>query len=409
MKHRILLAGPLVISAVGMLAAANPIRSDMVVHEWGTFLSMNGSDGVSLDGMYHEEHALPPFVHSRSRDQLRLPSSLIEGETPVIYFYTPRRLRVQVQVGFPAGLWTQWYPQASTVGPGLVQAGSPPRLRNGRIAWNVEVVPPTVAGARLPSTSSDALWNHARDVDAAYVSAVNGARPGAPPEWERFIFYRGLGEAPLPIEVRAAGARIRATALKAAGLRHLFILRVENGRGAYEYVPALEGGRSLEHALPAMDAALPIERFAARIADDVAGRLIESGLYEKEARAMVNTWRSSYFKTDGVRILFVLPQSWTDRYIPMRIDPAPAEFVRVMVARVELLTAEREQRANPQSATLRLRTLSSARRRLPRYAARAATSSRSSGGRCAHRPTSAFACCVGGFSSLTSSPSFERR
>ena len=60
---------------------------------------------------------------------------------------------------------------------------------------------------------------------------------------------------------------------------------------------------------------------------------------------MVNTWRSSYFKTDGVRMLFVLPQSWTDRYIPMRIDPAPAELVRVMVGRVELLTAERERRA----------------------------------------------------------------
>jgi hypothetical protein len=177
------------------------------------------------------------------------------------------------------------------------------------------------------------------------VSAVNGARAGAPKEWERFIFYRGLGEAPLPIDVSAAGGRISATATEPAGLRYLFILRVENGRGAYGYVPALKGGRSLEHAFPSMDAALPIEQFADRIAGDVAGRLVESGLYEKEARAMVNTWRSSYFKTDGVRMLFVLPQSWTDRYIPMRIDPAPAELVRVMVGRVELLTAERERRA----------------------------------------------------------------
>ena len=32
---------------------------DMVIHEWGTFLGMSGSDGSSLDGMYHEEHALP--------------------------------------------------------------------------------------------------------------------------------------------------------------------------------------------------------------------------------------------------------------------------------------------------------------------------------------------------------------
>src|SRR6185436_15485600 len=76
-----------------------------------------------------------------------------------------------------------------------------------------------------------------------------------------------------------------------------------------------------------------------------ARRLVESGLYEKEARAMVNTWASSYFKTDGVRMLFVLPQSWTDRFIPMRINPAPQQLVRVMVGRMELLDAAREQRA----------------------------------------------------------------
>ena len=31
--------------------------------------------------------------------------------------------------------------------------------------------------------------------------------------------------------------------------------------------------------------------------------LVESGLLEKEARAMVNTWTESYFKSDGVRAL----------------------------------------------------------------------------------------------------------
>jgi hypothetical protein len=58
------------VSFVG--ASPGRARSDLVVHEWGTFLAMNGSDGVSLDGMYHEEHALPAFVQSRSKDQRRL-------------------------------------------------------------------------------------------------------------------------------------------------------------------------------------------------------------------------------------------------------------------------------------------------------------------------------------------------
>ena len=72
---------------------------DLVVHEWGTFLSMQGSDGITLDGMYHEEHALPQFVHTRSKDQLRMRSVDVKGETPVIYFYTrqPRTVNVTIR------------------------------------------------------------------------------------------------------------------------------------------------------------------------------------------------------------------------------------------------------------------------------------------------------------------------
>src|SRR4051794_18380983 len=78
---------PLALLLAGWSPPTAP-KSDLVVHEWGTFLQMSGSDGVSLDGMYHEEHALPAFVHARGRDQLRPRSIFVKGETPVIYFYT---------------------------------------------------------------------------------------------------------------------------------------------------------------------------------------------------------------------------------------------------------------------------------------------------------------------------------
>src|SRR5688572_15338365 len=39
----------------------------LVVHEWGTFTSMSGADGVGLDGLQHEEEELPGFVYSRSK------------------------------------------------------------------------------------------------------------------------------------------------------------------------------------------------------------------------------------------------------------------------------------------------------------------------------------------------------
>ena len=148
--------------------------SDLIVHEWGTFLGMSGSDGASLDGMYHEEHALPAFVHSRSRDQLRLPFVLLKGETPVIYFYTKERQQVRVGVGFPRGVWTQWYPQAILVNPPLAEnAEAPDRLerRADLLAGRSDsrVGRQLAVRSKLPATSSDALWNHARQVDAAYV------------------------------------------------------------------------------------------------------------------------------------------------------------------------------------------------------------------------------------------------
>src|ERR1041384_1206221 len=101
----------LLMAGAVIAAAPQPPARDLVVHEWGTFLSMQGSDGVTLDGMYHEEHALPGFVHGLSRDQLHLPSAILKGETPVIYFYTKRAQKVRVEVRFPQGTWTQWYPQ----------------------------------------------------------------------------------------------------------------------------------------------------------------------------------------------------------------------------------------------------------------------------------------------------------
>ena len=142
MTQRILTISAMLLVAAAMAAARSVPRSDMVVHEWGTFLAMNASDGVALDGMYHEEHALPGFVHARGKDQLRLRAVTVKGETPVIYFYTDRPQQVQVQVDFPGGIWTQWYPQARAIGPSLIAAGAPPRLRNGYISWQLDVVPP---------------------------------------------------------------------------------------------------------------------------------------------------------------------------------------------------------------------------------------------------------------------------
>jgi hypothetical protein len=337
------------VAGVGLgIKAQSGAGSDLVMHEWGTFLAMSGSDGVSLEGMYHEEHALPPFVHARSRDQLRLPSVFLKGETPVIYFYTSQAQKVRVDVRFPRGLWTQWYPQAQIVGPQLSATTSPPELRDGHITWCAELIPAgrTHPEPAPPETAKDALWNFARDVDAAFVRTTDRTRAGAPVEAERFLFYRGLGRASLPLRMTAAlGGTLELESSERLDVRHIFIVRVEGSRGTYSYLPVLRPGERVTGVIPAPGGARPLAEFSHRLGDDLAARLVASGLFAKEARAMVNTWRNSYFQTEGIRVLFVLPRESTEALIPMAITPAPAELVRVMVGRLELLTPDRERAA----------------------------------------------------------------
>jgi hypothetical protein len=69
---------------------------------------------------------------------------------------------------------------------------------------------------------------------------------------------------------------------------------------------------------------------------DMVRALTRAGLYEKEARAMVDTWKDQWFAEEGTRVLYLLPRAWTDSTLPLQISPQPASVVRVMVGRAEL-------------------------------------------------------------------------
>src|SRR5206468_11869733 len=87
---------------------------DLTVHEWGTFTSVAGEDGVAIDwDALGCKDDLPGFVNDfgyrgfkwRLRGTVRM-------ETPVMYFYSPREVEASVKVAFPGGLITESYPQA---------------------------------------------------------------------------------------------------------------------------------------------------------------------------------------------------------------------------------------------------------------------------------------------------------
>src|SRR5207247_1933357 len=165
--------------AVGSAALTSPRSGPLEVHEWGTFVSMEGSDGLALEGLHHDEEDLPAFVHSRGRDQLRLHATRSKMETPVLYFYSPTPQAVHVRVDFPEGILTQWFPQASLAAPRLLQGDPAPALKDGRLEWNAELTPATGSSsadstsALFPRTEPGHVWNFARDTHSAALT-TNG-------------------------------------------------------------------------------------------------------------------------------------------------------------------------------------------------------------------------------------------
>jgi len=70
--------------------------------------------------------------------------------------------------------------------------------------------------------------------------------------------------------------------------------------------------------------------------------LVGQGLYEKEAAAMIKTWRDSWFE-EGLRVFYILPRRATDAILPITIKPQPTELSRVFVGRAEIITPEMER------------------------------------------------------------------
>lgn len=323
-----------------------------VAHEWGTFTSVQGADGIQMAWNPLSVSDLPGFVYDwpkaggrdqrGSRQQLvskATSMSLQRMETPVIYFYADAPMTVQARVNFPEGTMTEWYPRAAT--PGTKEANLfGPKI----LSWeNVQLTPIDSSrpaperAAGLPLQPKASHYYAARETDADLVR-VNG-------ESERFLFYRGVGNFRAPLTVTQTGAdgtRIRLENQGGEGLQHLFVYQVGPAGARFLHVPELASGARTELTLDASAAPAPLSNVRRALGDALAQALASAGLYAPEARAMVKTWDDSWFGENGVRVLYLLPQAWTDRVLPLTLDPQPAQIARVMVGRAELITPDME-------------------------------------------------------------------
>ena len=381
-------------SSVGKLDSPqhNVEQDDFVVHEWGTFTSFSGSDGMKLEFRPLVDSDLPPFVLNRARQSGVLnPLSKTQYlafqrmETPVLYFYTDREREVNVRVGFPQGLITEFYPPvagmrpefkwehverngdaivAEKIGDSMVDWGTVRLIPTNGVQVDIEDpalakrVEQRVLDSLIPPTGEQ-HYAYARETDAALVHvyrAPNGdglSNLFGPPTgdfFEKFLFYRGVGNFSLPLHLAAQDDGVfRLTNSGPEEVRSLFLVTVEPAAGREGLAASGDEIRwsQTDRIGPRQSLTLtqsPRPGSLADLTEAVVASLVDEGLYEKESRAMVKTWEASWFGEAGTRLFYIVPHRTTEELLPLRIEPRPRELVRVLVGRMEIMTPGEEQR-----------------------------------------------------------------
>jgi hypothetical protein len=378
-KVSVLVATFAVVSASVLLFTAGKPAGKLIAHEWGTFTSVQGSDGVLLDWRPLESSKLPGFVYNWKNPGLNRVSvsayslakssmlTLQRMETPVIYFYSDKEQTVDVSVNFPKGTITEWYPQACQIGPSITpvppaiatldgyahKAGISPtfsfnsllghkNVKESRALWaNVRILPAKSRGTlALPTDKSGSHYFAARETDSALLQISSLTPTNPAPENEKFIFYRGAGSFATPLQVAMTSPdEVTVINNSKETLHDLFVLGVQNHAGHFLHVDSVPAGGKKIVSLKTQSS-IPLEKLTTGISTELAKSLVKAGLYRREATAMVKTWEDSWFAEEGLRVLYILPRAWTDETLPLNIDPAPRELVRVMVGRAEVLTAK---------------------------------------------------------------------
>lgn len=355
MKTKLLL---LVSVAFQLHTFAGQPDEGFIAHEWGTFTSVQGSDGIQLEWNPLVTSELPEFVYDRNRPNGRgraLPLVRFAGktalvtrqrmETPVIYFHSDRERTVDVTVQMPEGLITEWYPQVRSAGPSYTTNATEAALaRQSHLRWSdVRILPAKAHAAlakSLPGGQPSSHYYAARGADADFLRVPDGAKT----ELEKFLFYRGVGYFAAPLRVSLFGNEDQVSLYNTGSnaLAHLFLLQVRNGQGKFIYVDQLASGESKNIRLQPDKNLFPIAELQTRLSAEMKASLVQQGLYESEAAAMVATWRDSWFEEQGLRVLYALPRTWTDQILPLTIEPKPRATVRVMIGRAEILTPTME-------------------------------------------------------------------
>jgi hypothetical protein len=331
--------------------AANAIAlsaENYYVHEWGTMTQVAGSDGAPLQ--WYQPSAdlagLPIFVGNNPFQGKSVAGTLLRMETPVLYFYPQAPMKATAGVTMESGRITEWFPYPATFPFALTaKTGEPVNLATP-VEWRFELLPPDdkTALAQIPPAPRGRgdHYAHAREVPDAWI--VRSTYPTGSTQADKFIFYRGAADLRIPLLVTApSDTELRLINTYSEPITGAFLLRVENNRASWRKLDALPVAPKDSPALAIEPPATAVDEAATSLAEAVKQELTSAGLTPAEAAAMVATWKEAWFKEPGTRVLALLPESWVNAVLPLKLSPTPTKVKRVFVARMEVFPPSQEK------------------------------------------------------------------
>ncbi len=226
------------------------------------------------------------------------------------------------------GWLTQFFPDAEAEAPGVKanQFGPLTAETTGRLTWSDL----RINGRGEPPETTEPVWLAPRKVEAQMVATPKG-------EAEKFLFYRGVGHLEAPLTVRRVADKLEIGRREGAvPIGRLWLVDIcGDGTAAYRVLD--QTGAEPLTTLSAFSEEAYSADAAGRLRESLRTALVADGLFADEAEALLETWKLSYFESAGLRVFFLVPRAWTDRYLPLAITGDPPT-VRTMVGRIELVT-----------------------------------------------------------------------
>jgi hypothetical protein len=275
-------------------------------------------------------------------------------ETPVLYFYSTHDTTVDVSVSFFHGLITEWYPRATHIEPSssLQNVVLFQQQSNGSISWKAVGVQPS-ANLAFAQETLPSHYYAARNTNSSplRISTNNGD------ESEKFLFYRGVSVASAPLSALVLpNGQIEVMNQSSGEIPKLILFERRGEQVGFREAGAVREGVILDP--PVLDASLD------SLLPDLEASLVSSGLYPDEAHAMLETWKDSWFE-EGSRLIYIVPDSFVEKILPLSIQRQPAKVQRVFVGRMELLTPATQNAIETAAATHDKVTLAEYGRFLP--------------------------------------------